>query len=403
MQLAHSRILVVDDQVDVARTLCKTLQRAGATLHFTPDGESALEKMAAAPFDLVLVDMKMPPGDWGGLWLLRAMGTAGWRMPALVLSGEGTQRQTIEALRLGAADWVDKTRADAELNDRVEAVLSNALENGVDTASLQLPSIIAGRLLKYGRAADPAHQAVEGLHTLELILRFTAILGLSSAQPGRLGGVSAGQLCKPSLGTWWNICTALADRQGTTAVAFRELHSWIAPDKGARQKIQQLIAARNAWAHNGQPLGPKDRSQLTSVLRHFGHRAATCWRHDLVIPTSLGFDDKSYRVAALSLAGHALPTAVEFDSATPINTSGVAYLAESGGRLIPLAPWVLIEPTHKERRYDCLVFDVVKTRNTGAPDPDAEISYTNLDEHIRDVRPASSAAPTWAKIAAWAS
>ena len=63
----RARILVADDQRDVATTLTAGLRDAGAFLSYVTDGEEALQRVAAGGFDLVLLDMKMPPGDWGGL------------------------------------------------------------------------------------------------------------------------------------------------------------------------------------------------------------------------------------------------------------------------------------------------------------------------------------------------
>jgi CheY-like chemotaxis protein len=95
---------VADDQSDVARTLCRPLHNAGARLRFVDNGRAALEQIATRPTDLVLVDMKMPPDEWGGLWLLQELQNGSWAVPAIALSGEGSKSQVIQALRLGAKD-----------------------------------------------------------------------------------------------------------------------------------------------------------------------------------------------------------------------------------------------------------------------------------------------------------
>ena len=68
IHLSRVRILVADDQVDVARTLCSALRRHGALLTFVADAEQAYTRVDAEPYDLLIVDMKMPPGEWGSLW-----------------------------------------------------------------------------------------------------------------------------------------------------------------------------------------------------------------------------------------------------------------------------------------------------------------------------------------------
>jgi CheY-like chemotaxis protein len=99
VSLRGARILVADDQLDVARTLTEPLRAAGATLRFVSDGMEALDSIRAGGHDLLIADMKMPPHDWGGLWLLEQLKQRRYGIPCLVLTGEGQQRQTIEAMR----------------------------------------------------------------------------------------------------------------------------------------------------------------------------------------------------------------------------------------------------------------------------------------------------------------
>ncbi|MFD0501571.1 response regulator [Streptomyces rhizosphaericus] len=139
-QVTGARILVADDQTDVARTLCSPLHKAGAQLRFVPDGQTALAEIATRSIDLIIVDMKMPPEEWGGLWLLRRLSLDGWRIPTLVLSGEGSKQQVIEAMRLGSADWIDKDAAGEELLGRCTHILRDRLEQSLQLASTHLPT-----------------------------------------------------------------------------------------------------------------------------------------------------------------------------------------------------------------------------------------------------------------------
>lgn len=125
-----SRLLWADDQVDVARTLSRGL--GNHSIDFVASGEAAIEALTARFFDLVLVDLSMPPGEWGGLWLLEEMTKRDVFAPVIVISGEGTQTETIKAIRLGAIDYVTKESAERELQDRIQQAIarsSAALEN----------------------------------------------------------------------------------------------------------------------------------------------------------------------------------------------------------------------------------------------------------------------------------
>jgi CheY-like chemotaxis protein len=113
-----SRLLWADDQVDVARTLSKDI--GSHEVDFVRSGEEAMEALALRFYDFVLIDLRMPPGEWGGLWLLQEMRNRGLFAPAIVISGEGTQSETIRALRLGAIDYVTKEKAGLELGERID-------------------------------------------------------------------------------------------------------------------------------------------------------------------------------------------------------------------------------------------------------------------------------------------
>jgi CheY-like chemotaxis protein len=122
-------ILVVDDQKDVAQTLTAPLAAAGMTLEFALDGEDGFERAKSGDFDLLVVDMKMPPGDWGGLWLLEQLKASEVSTPVLVMSGEGAKRQIQLAMRLGATDWVDKGEASLELERQCLEILARKQPN----------------------------------------------------------------------------------------------------------------------------------------------------------------------------------------------------------------------------------------------------------------------------------
>src|SRR4051794_29587351 len=105
-QLTGVLILVADDQTEVVRTLCEPLRREGADLRMVADGQAALAHLETTSVDLLIVDLKMPPEEWGGLWLLRQLNESGSSIPAIVLSGEGWGVR--EAFRLGATDYIEK-------------------------------------------------------------------------------------------------------------------------------------------------------------------------------------------------------------------------------------------------------------------------------------------------------
>jgi DNA-binding response OmpR family regulator len=131
------RLLWVDDQASLVRTFAPLLEGAGHSIAYEPGAESAIVRLAEDTFDLVLADLAMPPGRWGGLWFLQEIRRLDIKVPVMVVSGEGSQLETIEALRLGAADYVMKERLDTELLEQIDAVIRNAPPMMSDTDRLR--------------------------------------------------------------------------------------------------------------------------------------------------------------------------------------------------------------------------------------------------------------------------
>jgi len=79
------------------------------------DGEEALKKLQRTIADLVLLDLQMPPGDWGGLWFLEQVRQMPINTPVIVVSGMGTMSECIKAVRLGAKNYILKETCGDEL------------------------------------------------------------------------------------------------------------------------------------------------------------------------------------------------------------------------------------------------------------------------------------------------
>jgi two-component system, NtrC family, response regulator AtoC len=99
-----SRILVVDDEEKMRRLLELALVGMGHEVVQAGDGEEALARLAEGPFDLVLTDMRMPRLD--GLGLLRALRARGEEVPVVVLTAHGTVESAVQAMKLGAVDYI---------------------------------------------------------------------------------------------------------------------------------------------------------------------------------------------------------------------------------------------------------------------------------------------------------
>jgi signal transduction histidine kinase len=100
------RILIVDDEAEQMRALCNTLPDQGyETAGFT-DGESALESLRSAKYDLLLADLMMPRMD--GIALLQAAQKIDPDLVGVIMTGEGTIVTAVEAMKTGALDYILK-------------------------------------------------------------------------------------------------------------------------------------------------------------------------------------------------------------------------------------------------------------------------------------------------------
>ncbi|SFN91297.1 response regulator [Nitrosospira briensis] len=132
------KILWVDDQIDAAQTFASILSSNGIDVEFSSDGEDALGKIMEYSYSLILMDLAMPPGRWGGLWLLEKLKQIDSPPPVIVVSGEGSQQETIQAIRLGASDYVTKENLPTELLGQLQAVLAS------DSAEVDAMRVMAG-------------------------------------------------------------------------------------------------------------------------------------------------------------------------------------------------------------------------------------------------------------------
>jgi two-component system, NtrC family, nitrogen regulation response regulator NtrX len=118
-----SNLLVVDDVAPLAEQYAYDLARLGAhEVSVVTSGAEALERSRSGAVDCVLLDLEMPGMD--GFEVLRALRHQGVETPVIVYTGTGNFDRCIEAVRLGAAGFIDK----AEPMERVAQEVTNAIE-----------------------------------------------------------------------------------------------------------------------------------------------------------------------------------------------------------------------------------------------------------------------------------
>lgn len=115
------RILLVEDDVRIAREIAATLQAAGYMVETVGDGEAAWFRGETEDYDLIVLDLGLPKMD--GLAVLKRWRAAGHSLPVLVLTARGTWPERVEGINAGADDYLPKPFQMEEMLARIRALI----------------------------------------------------------------------------------------------------------------------------------------------------------------------------------------------------------------------------------------------------------------------------------------
>jgi pilus assembly protein CpaE len=122
--MAATKVLVVDDDLNIQRVLVFTLKQEGFDVHVASDGQAGVEMAASLEPDLILMDVAMPALDgYAATQQIRA-NESGRRVPIIMLTAEADVEQRVKGLRAGADDDIVKPFHPLELIARIKALLA---------------------------------------------------------------------------------------------------------------------------------------------------------------------------------------------------------------------------------------------------------------------------------------
>jgi len=125
--LAATKVLVVDDDLNIQRVLVFTLKQEGYEVHVASDGQAGVEMAASVEPDLILMDVAMPRLDgYAATQQIRAAESGGRRVPIIMLTAEADVEQRVRGLRAGADDDIVKPFHPLELIARIKALLARS-------------------------------------------------------------------------------------------------------------------------------------------------------------------------------------------------------------------------------------------------------------------------------------
>ena len=120
------RILVVEDELELLKTLGKGLELDGYTVDLSPDGEDAMERIAIYSYDLVLLDLNLP--GVSGLEVLQNAMEYNSNLKVMILTSRGDVETKVQGLDLGAIDYMVKPFDFVELEARIRSILRRSFK-----------------------------------------------------------------------------------------------------------------------------------------------------------------------------------------------------------------------------------------------------------------------------------
>ena len=183
--MSPSRILVVDDEIDISTVLSVTLRRAGFDVRTAGDGVEAIESIRQDPPDLVILDVMMPRAD--GLETLKRIREHGptTHLPVIMLSAKTQLADKIRGFERGADDYVAKPFEPSEMLVRVQSLLKR-------TALARLTAPLLGVLGDWSSAEGVAQLTRDLEAARDIQAR------LAPPVPATLAGLEAGAVLRPS-------------------------------------------------------------------------------------------------------------------------------------------------------------------------------------------------------------
>jgi DNA-binding response OmpR family regulator len=174
------RILVIEDNTDIARLVALHLKDLSYQVDLATDGRSGLDRAMKGNYDLIILDILLPGLD--GLEVCRRLRGASKHTPVLMLTARTTELDRVLGLELGADDYLTKPFSIMELLARVKAIIRRA-----GLADTQRPDNGSDIIRINGLLIDPARRAVSVDDTaIDLTAREFDLLYYFASHPGQV-------------------------------------------------------------------------------------------------------------------------------------------------------------------------------------------------------------------------
>jgi DNA-binding response OmpR family regulator len=306
------RALVIDDQREFFESIRSTLMKSGFVSDYAPDLSSAQRILTERDFDLILTDLQMPPGNWGGLDVIKMVRHLDRVVPLFVVSGRGSLAECIQAVRLGASDYLQKEVFATEFHERAKSRFARpyAIEH--------IPSLIAYLFRLFEEEPQEYATARRLIDVYESTIKLLSIMIMAEQVP-KAGAASISSLLeqwnmgRPSLGHYVSFLFESIDRgwDGNLLTALRA--SELAR---MRDDCDRLTKCRNEEFGHSTVISHQRAVEIvetfSKVLLRVLNAISFLRRFQLFVAHTLAFDGASFTANGKLLCGSNLhhPTAV---------------------------------------------------------------------------------------------
>jgi CheY-like chemotaxis protein len=350
------RALILDDQKEVFESVRPILKGARFTSFYANNIEEALELIKQQTFDLVFVDLQMPPGNWGGLEAIKLLKTLDYSLPLVVLSGKGTLAECIEAIRLGAKDYIQKESFEADFRERIVPIYLKPY------AIAEFPSLLGYLYRVYQEEKASYVRARKMIDVYEFSMRLLTLIVVSessdNAAQDRLSKLADVGLSRASLGAYVSFLfdQIAGSSKGHFVAALR------ASDfKESRTLCDSLTKCRNENFGHSATISPIQAERvleamdgpLTKVLN-----AMACLRKfRFFLVENLRYDGIAFQADGKILSGdNLLHPSGSIKVGTPLRTDEVVML-DSESFVVGLDPLVRIHASGSGEQHAYSLFD----------------------------------------------
>jgi len=296
----------VDDQPHLIKKYEKIFRDHSISLFISKDAHNALNKIQSFYFDIILIDLSMPPGKWGGIWLLEQLRLANVQSPAIVISGEGTQYETIKTMELGAVRYILKE--DLNKENLLEIIISDVKNNEkfiLQNFNNKSFTTLCLLLKKYKNSKESRAKLKKIIEFTETAIKLTFFIGYCELLCNK-GSVDK-NIFNPkipcngiSFGTW-NQYRIKIKKYSNILPTFHSINKVF-----DEVFVKRTIEARNNLSH-GYDLSDHNTDIYFNELKHGFKKLIKSifnfWNFEIIFPISMEYDGSLYKIFYKRLVG----------------------------------------------------------------------------------------------------